>query len=198
LIFTDPPYGEEYLPLYQELAKLAVRVLKPGGSLVFFVGHIILDKVIGIFNNEFSLNNNNNTNNSLDLKYWWALAVKHSGCHTKIHPRCVFAEWKPLLWYVKGKRANDLVISNTIGDYIESTSPSKVLHEWEQSTVEAEYIIKNLTLENQTVLDPMMGLGTTGIAALNLKRKFIGIEIDHITFLKSQTRLANFINREIK
>ena len=35
LIFTDPPYGKEYLSLYQELAKLAVRVLKPGGSLVF-------------------------------------------------------------------------------------------------------------------------------------------------------------------
>jgi DNA modification methylase/ParB-like chromosome segregation protein Spo0J len=196
LIFTDPPYGEEYLPLYQELAKLAVRVLKPGGSLVFFAGHIILDKVIGIFN-DFSLNNNNNTNNSLGLKYWWVLAVKHSGSHTKIYPRHVFAEWKPLLWYVKGERANELVISNTIGDYIEST-PSKTLHEWEQSTVEAEYIIKNLTLENQTVLDPMMGSGTTGIAALNLKRKFIGIEIDHGTFLNSQTRLANFIYREIK
>ena len=120
MIFTDPPYGKEYLPLYQELAKLAVRVLKPGGSLVFFVGHIILDEVIRIFN-EFSLTNNN----SINLKYWWTLAVKHSGHHTKIYPRYVFAEWKPLLWYVKGERANDLVISNTIGDYIESTPPSK-------------------------------------------------------------------------
>ena len=64
-----------------------------------------------------------------------------------------------MFWYVKGERVNDLVISNTIGDYIESTPPSKLLHEWEQSTVEAEYIIKNLTLENQTVLDPMMGSG---------------------------------------
>ena len=61
----------------------------------------------------------------------------------------MFAEWKPLLWYVKGERVNDLVISNTIGDYIESIAPLKLLHEWEQSTVEAEYIIKNLTLENQ-------------------------------------------------
>ena len=32
------------------------------------------------------------------------------------------------------------------------------------------------TLENQTVLDPMMGSGTTGIAALDLGRKFIRIE----------------------
>ena len=146
LIFTDPPYGKEYLPLYQELGKLAIRVLKPGGSLVFYVGHIILDQVIGIFNN-FSLTDNNT--NSINLKYWWTLAVKHSGHHTKIHPRYVFAEWKPLLWYVKGERVNNLAVSNTIGDYIESVVPLKLLHDWEQSTVEAEYIIKNLTLENQ-------------------------------------------------
>ena len=37
LIFTDPPYSKEYLPLYEELAKLAIRILKPGGSLVFYV-----------------------------------------------------------------------------------------------------------------------------------------------------------------
>ena len=185
MILTDPPYGKEYLPLYEELAKLAVRVLKPGGSLVFFVGHIILDEVFNIFN-EFSFKN---TSNNLGLKYWWTLAVKHSGHHQKIYPRYVFAEWKPLLWYVKGERANEMVISNTIGDYIESTSPSKLLHEWEQSPVELEYIIKNLTLENQTVLDPMMGSGTTGIAALKLNRKFIGIEKNQETFKIASIRI---------
>lgn len=185
LIFTDPPYGKEDLPLYEELPKLAERVLKPGGSLVFLTGHIILDEVFNIFH-QFSL-----TSNNIGLKYWWTLAVKHSGHHKKIYPRYVFAEWKPLLWYVKGERANNLVISNTIGDFIESTPPSKLLHDWEQSTVEAEYIIKNLTLENRTVLDPMMGLGTTGIAALNLKRRFIGIELNHETFLIAKSRFAN-------
>ena len=186
MIFTDPPYGKEYLPLYQELPKLAVRVLKPGGSLVFFAGHIILDEVIRIFH-EFSLTKNNSTK----LTYWWTFAVKHSGHHQKIYPRYVFAELKPLLWYIKGERANDLVISNTIGDYIESTVPFKLHHEWEQSPVEAVYIIKNLTLENQTVLDPMMGSGTTGIAALKLNRKFIGIEKDNETFEIAKSRISN-------
>ena len=37
----------------------------------------------------------------------------------------------------------------------ESAPSSKLLYEWEQSTMEAEYIIKNLTL-NQKVLDPMI------------------------------------------
>lgn len=36
LIFTDPPY--ETLYLYGELAKVAIRVLKPGGHLVIYVG----------------------------------------------------------------------------------------------------------------------------------------------------------------
>jgi DNA modification methylase len=184
LIFTDPPYGNEYIPLYHELAKLALRVLKPGGSLVFYVGHIIIDKVVGIFN-KFSLTDNN----SRKLKYWWTLAVKHSGHHTKIHPRHIFAEWKPLLWYVKGEKANDLVLSNTIGDYIESVAAPKIEHEWQQSTVEAQYVIKNLTIENQTVLDPMMGLGTTIVASNKLNRKSIGIEINSETFEIAKARI---------
>jgi DNA methylase len=31
-------------------------------------------------------------------------------------------------------------------------------------------------LEKETVLDPMMGFGTTGLVTLNLRRKFIGID----------------------
>ena len=45
-------------------------------------------------------------------------------------------------------------------------------------TVEAELVIRGLTLENQRVLDPFMGYGTNGIASLKLNRKLIGIEID--------------------
>ena len=193
LMLTDLPYGREYLPLYHELAKVAVRVLKPGGSLVFYVGHLILDQVFRIFD-EFSLTVNNNAS-SIKLKYWWTLAVKHTGHHTKIHPRYIFAEWKPMLWYIKGERANNLVISNTIGDFIESNPPSKLYHEWEQNTIEAEFIIKNLTLKHQIVLDPMMGSGTTGIAAINLNRKFIGLEKEEEKFIIAKYRLEDICNQ---
>lgn len=41
-----------------------------------------------------------------------------------------------------------------------------------------ERLISLFTLPGQTVLDPFMGSGTTGMACANLGRKFIGIEID--------------------
>ena len=45
-----------------------------------------------------------------------------------------------------------------------------------------EYMIKTYTNKNETVLDFTMGSGTTGVACVNLKRKFIGIELDKSYF----------------
>ena len=41
-----------------------------------------------------------------------------------------------------------------------------------------EYLIKTYTDEGMTVFDATMGSGSTGVAALNTKRNFIGIEKD--------------------
>ena len=54
-----------------------------------------------------------------------------------------------------------------------------------------ERIIKLTTNEGDTVIDPFMGSGTTGIACLNTNRKFIGYEIDSLYYEMAQDRLHN-------
>ncbi len=52
-----------------------------------------------------------------------------------------------------------------------------------------EHLINLCTKENQIVLDAFMGSGTTGVAALKLKRKFIGFEIDKDYFAIARNRI---------
>ena len=56
-----------------------------------------------------------------------------------------------------------------------------------------EYLIKTYTNEGDLVLDNCMGSGTTGIAALNTKRKFIGIELDENYFNIAKQRIKEVI-----
>jgi DNA modification methylase len=53
----------------------------------------------------------------------------------------------------------------------------------------AEYI-RNSSQPGQVVLDPFMGSGTTGVAALQLGRRFVGIEIDPGFFAMACDRIA--------
>ncbi len=52
-----------------------------------------------------------------------------------------------------------------------------------------EYMIKTYTNEGDTVLDFTMGSGTTGVAAKNLNRSFIGIELDDHYFEVAKKRI---------
>lgn len=54
-----------------------------------------------------------------------------------------------------------------------------------------EHIIKIASNEEDVVLDPFMGVASTGVAALNLKRKFTGFEIEKEYFDASIKRMNN-------
>ena len=57
-----------------------------------------------------------------------------------------------------------------------------------------EYLIKTYTLENEIVLDFTMGSCSTGIACVNTKRKFIGIELNKDIFESGLNRFNNHLN----
>jgi DNA modification methylase len=126
------------------------------------------------------------------MRYNWILAVKHTGGSTAQNGQHVFVTWKPLLWFVKGSK---LRTPDYIRDSVESQPPDKSLQDWAQSPVEAEHVISKLTVQGDTVLDCFMGSGTTGIAALHLKRKFIGIEKDENRFNVARGNIAKEVER---
>lgn len=53
-----------------------------------------------------------------------------------------------------------------------------------------EYLIKTYTNEGEIVLDNSMGSGSTGVAAMNLGRKFIGIELSEDYYNIAKSRMA--------
>lgn len=65
----------------------------------------------------------------------------------------------------------------------------KKLHPTEKPVELIEILISNSSLCNDVVLDPFMGSGSTGVAAINTNRNFIGIELDENYFKIAEKRI---------
>ena len=85
--------------------------------------------------------------------------------------------------------------SKAIHDFFETAlTSSKEKKHGKHPTQKPEYLcelfIRLLSNENDTVLDPFMGSGTTGVVAERLKRNFIGIELnpDYIQIAEKRMR----------
>jgi site-specific DNA-methyltransferase (adenine-specific) len=71
----------------------------------------------------------------------------------------------------------DWFISDSASAVSDTKSLAK-LHPCPRQTDVCEYVVGNWCPDGGTILDPFMGSGTTGVAAVKLGRKFIGIEIE--------------------
>ena len=66
---------------------------------------------------------------------------------------------------------------------------TKNAHPTQKPVALLEYLIKTYTNVGETVLDFTMGSGSTGVAAKNLNRNFIGIELDEKYFEIAKKRI---------
>lgn len=73
-----------------------------------------------------------------------------------------------------------------------TTKPYKEAHFAVMPPQLAETCIKAGSRPNDTILDPFSGAGTTGVAALSLGRKYIGIELNPDYVTMSEKRLSNY------
>lgn len=173
LVFTDPPYDEDSLPLFEAAAREAARVLRPGGSFLAYSGQKHLAHAI--------------TACSQHLTYWWLFALIHEGSAQLLQKLGIRCHWKPIVWFVKGTRGD---VTSIVPDLIRGSGREKDQHEWQQGEAEAADLIQRLTNPDDLVVDFMAGSGTILAAAKRLERRVVAFELRADNVEKIAERIA--------
>jgi SAM-dependent methyltransferase len=163
LVFTDPPYGLEFLPLWKDLGEVAARVLKPGGLLLAFAGKSHLLPCMNLLADS--------------LEYYWTCAVGYENAKRTVWGVRFWGQWRPVLVYSNGT-PNQHRYANDLEYLTQDKRPDQSLHPWAQADDAAAYYIERLSEPGDTILDPMCGTGSFVRAAAGLKRRAVGIEAD--------------------
>lgn len=106
------------------------------------------------------------------------------------------ANFYEMVIILKGKEFDKLYINsngytNVIVKNINSNHNYSNIHRAIMSEDFSDEIIREFTLDNDIVLDPFNGLGTTGISCIKYRRKYIGIELNQKYYDISNERLHN-------
>ena len=180
LVLTDPPYPQEFLPLWADLARVAARVLKPGGFLVTYTGQFYLPQVMHML--------------AEHLSFYWLAGLAHRGPqrqHFKYH---VQNAMKPILIYAKPPIQ---VQPEWFVDLVESPHADKEFHAWGQSLAPVAYLLQRFSEPGALVLDPFAGGGTTPVACQKYRRRCIAIEQDEGQYQLIRGRLAQLEAGEV-
>ncbi len=171
LILTDPPYPEEYLPCWDDLAKVAERALRPGGLLVAYSGQMFVREALAALHG---------------LEYVWLAAIVHDGPFFQLRKHKVQVGWKPLLVFGKPPVSIDSEWLDTLTD----GHREKGYHGWQQAEAEAAQLIEAFTIPGDLVVDPFTGGGTIAAACKQLGRRFTGCDIDAEHVARARDRLS--------
>ncbi|MDQ3848198.1 MAG: site-specific DNA-methyltransferase, partial [Thermoproteota archaeon] len=171
LIVTDPPYTKAAMPLWDDVAAFANRVLKPSGFFITYSGTLYVPEAIQRLGKH--------------LTYYWLACLEHRGAHRQNYFRHVFELMKPILIYAKEPVR---VQPEWLMDIVKSTGPDKRYHDWGQSVEAVRYLVTRFSKPGDLVLDPCSGSGTNVLAALLEGRRAIAIELNplHATTIRKR------------
>jgi site-specific DNA-methyltransferase (adenine-specific) len=101
-----------------------------------------------------------------------------------------FSCWQPILYYGK-----DPYLQRGMGSRPDSTQSTEKAerngHPCPKPLGQMLWLVQRVTLPGETILDPFSGSGTTGVAAMQTGRRFIGIEREDTYVELARKRLAD-------
>ena len=207
MVCTDPPFGttactwDSVIPFEPMWSQLK-RIVKPNGAIVLMASQPFTSALV--------------MSNVAMFKYCWVWNKRTSANvgaarfqPMKVHEDVVVfgGVYKPLMiagkMRMKGGKAKSGTANGSLPPvYYQSDQyyPKSILeikterglHPTQKPVALMEYLIRTYTNPGETVLDFTMGSGTTGVAAANTGRRFIGIEMDadYFTIAKSRIQKA--------
>lgn len=168
LISWIKPYGE---------------LIKKGGSFIIFCSVWYVSNIIAeLEKNDFKVN---------DVLRW-----EKTNPMPRVTDRRYLQDYELAIWAVKkGEKwtfnlRDDELMLRPVFRYATYHGYDR-FHTTQKPIQLMDRIIEIHTNENDLILDPFMGSGTTGISALRKNRRFIGVEQDDVYFKKTQERFKN-------
>ena len=218
MILTDPPYGttackwDSVIPfdaMWERLNKL----IKPNGAIVLFgsepfssylrMSNIRNYKYDWIWEKPQGVNpllaKKQPLNNIEKIHVFYAKQCTYNPQFEKGKPYTVTRDKNKRLCEVNN---HTFVETTTINEG--KRYPKRVLkfnrqtglHPTQKPVELLEYLIKTYTNEGEIVLDFTMGSGSTGVACVNIGRKFIGIELDEGYFNIAKERIEEAVKKK--
>ena len=211
MIFTDPPYRVTSRGNAGNSGGMLQKKINKAGQ-VFEHNNIEIEvylpkfyKVLKETGHCYIMTNHKNLTHFLKVIDEWKDPDTNEGFHfiksliwdkgNKIMGQFYMNQFEYILFLRKGagKKINNCGASDLISIPNKKTKDEtgKNIHDTEKPVDLCKILIENSSNPNEIVFDPFMWVGSCGIAAKQLGRKFIGIELDNSYYEIAKARIEN-------
>jgi site-specific DNA-methyltransferase (adenine-specific) len=200
LCLTDPPYKTISGGSVKGLAyKYKTSILKNNDGKIFKENNINFTewaaevyRILKPNSHFYTMTNNLNLRNTMNY------------CHDigfKFHNFLIWKKNNVLAnrWYMKNceyilffrKGKSKAIFNMSTKQILEIDNIRNKFHPTQKPVKLMQILIENSSSDNEIILDPFMGSGSTGVACKNLNRNFIGIEKDTEYFEIAKSRIKD-------